>query len=58
MPILNLPEVDSNSSLSHNSFSTTIVLLKANQTAKRLEVIPSNPNIVAKKYQSPPVITT
>ena len=58
IPMLNLPDVDSNSSLSHKSFSTTIVLLKANHTAKKLEVIPANHNIVAKKYHNQPVIAT
>ncbi len=58
IPMLNLPEVDSISSLSHKSFNTTMVLLKANPIAKKLDVIPSNHNTVAMKYHRTPVIST
>lgn len=49
IPMLNLPEVDSISSLSPRSFNTTIVLLKANHTAKKHDVMTSNHKNVAMK---------
>jgi len=58
IPMLNLPEVDSISSLSPSSFKTTIVLLKANPIAKNHEVIVSNPINVAMKYHKTPVTKT
>lgn len=58
IPMLNLPEVDSISSLSDKSFNTTMVLLKANPMAKKLDVMPSNHNTVAMKYHNTHVINT
>jgi len=58
MPILNLPYVDSISSLSPNNFNTTIVLLKANPIPKKLAVMVSNHKNVAIKYPVIQVITT
>jgi len=58
IPILNLPDVDSSSSLSHKSFNTTIVLLNANPIARNIEVIASNHTIVATRYHNHPVIVT
>lgn len=49
MPMLNLPVVDSISSLSHRSFKTTIVLLKANPIAKNIEIIVLNHKNIAMK---------
>lgn len=58
IPILSLPEVDSISSLSPKSFSTTIVLLKANPKPRKIETIVSNHKNVARKYHAMPVIAT
>lgn len=56
--MLSLHEVDSISSLSHKSFKTTMVLLKANPMARKLEVIVSNHRKVAMKYPNTQVIPT
>gem|GEM_PF-2158625 len=58
IPILNLPGVDSISSLSLKSFNTTMVLLNANPIDKNIDVMVSNHSIVARKYPSHPVIIT
>lgn len=58
IPMLNLHDVDSSSSLSPKSFKTTMVLLKANPIAKNPEVIISNHSIVATKYPSTQVMST
>lgn len=58
MPILSLPEVDSISSLSESNFKTTMVLLNANPIAKKIPVIPPNPNNEATRYPNTHVMRT